>query len=268
MTIRSQRFWCSGFLAAAVLFVNSMSQAAPFRAGSAMVDVTPQTLPVIRNGGFLEATDDRIEDPLAARCLVLDDGSHRIAIVVVDSCMIPRDICDLAKSLAADRTSISPEHMLISATHTHSAPSVMDYCLGARKDPVYSEFLPNRIADAMVAAENNLQPAKAGWGRIDAHEFTKNRRWITRSDQLQEDPFGERTVHAMMHPGHLNPAFTGPSGPIDPWLTTLKVETQDGQPLAMLSNLSMHYFGGHPGVSADYFGRFARSIPPRVSAGK
>ncbi|MCA9197200.1 MAG: HEAT repeat domain-containing protein [Planctomycetales bacterium] len=266
MTIRWPHSWYRGCWAAAVLFVCSTIQAATFRAGSAVVDVTPQTLPVIRNGGFLEATDDRIEDPLAARCLVLDDGSQRIAIVVVDSCMIPRDICDLAKSLAAERTSILPENMLISATHTHSAPSVMDYCLGARKDPVYSVFLPNRIADAMVAAEKNLQPAQAGWGEIDAHEFTKNRRWITRSDQLQVDPFGERTVHAMMHPGHLNPAYTGPSGPIDPWLTMLKVETLDGQPLAMLSNLSMHYFGGHPGVSADYFGRFARSIPPLVNA--
>ncbi|SVA97061.1 uncharacterized protein METZ01_LOCUS149915, partial [marine metagenome] len=30
---------------------------AELRAGAAKVDVTPRTLPVIRNGGFLEASD-------------------------------------------------------------------------------------------------------------------------------------------------------------------------------------------------------------------
>ena len=45
---------------------------AELRAGAAKVDVTPRTLPVIRNGGFLEASDNKVVDPLHARCLVLD----------------------------------------------------------------------------------------------------------------------------------------------------------------------------------------------------
>ena len=75
---------------------------AELRAGAAKVDVTPQTLPVIRNGGFIEASDSKVVDPLHARCLVIDDRVTRLAIVVVDSCMLPRDLCDEATSLASD----------------------------------------------------------------------------------------------------------------------------------------------------------------------
>ncbi|MBT4226477.1 MAG: hypothetical protein HOD74_02810, partial [Verrucomicrobia bacterium] len=43
------------------------------RAGAVKVDMTPLVLPVIRNGGFIEASDSKVVDPLHARCLVLDD---------------------------------------------------------------------------------------------------------------------------------------------------------------------------------------------------
>ena len=41
----------------------------------------------------------------------------------------------------------------------------------------------------------------------------------------------------------------------DPGLTVLGVQTTAGQPIAVLANYSMHYFGAAP-ISADYFGRF------------
>ena len=40
-------------------------------AGAAKVDISPLELPVLRNGGFLQAIDKRIADPLHARSLVL-----------------------------------------------------------------------------------------------------------------------------------------------------------------------------------------------------
>ena len=55
---------------------------------------------VIVNGGFLQAKTDTVRDPLHARALVLDDGKTRLAIVVVDSCMMPRELLDRAKELA------------------------------------------------------------------------------------------------------------------------------------------------------------------------
>ncbi len=241
------------------------AQAAELRCGAAAVDVTPQKLPVIRNGSFLEAQDSRILDPLHARCIVLDDSQQRLAIVVVDSCMIPVDVCDRAKQLAHDATGIQIDRIMISATHTHSAPSVMDYCLGSRADDTYRDYLPSRIADSIRLATQRLQPAQLGWSLVDASSHTKCRRWITRSDKLLVDPFGEATVNAMMHPGHQNPDFTGPSGPTDPWLSVLMIRSMQDEPIALLANLSMHYFSGHAGISADYYGRFARQISQHLA---
>lgn len=240
------------------------ANAAGLQCGAAAVDVTPRLLPVIRNGGFLQATDDKILDPLYARSIVLDDGTERVAIVVVDSCMIPTDLCDAAKQLAVKATGIPADRIMISATHTHSAPSVMEFCLGAGADGPYRAFLPGKIAESIEKANARLQPARAGWTRIDASHFTKCRRWITRSDKLQRDPFGELTIHANMHPGHQNPDFIGPSGPVDPWLSLLMISDAKERPIAALANLSMHYFGGHPGISADYCGRYVKEFAARM----
>ncbi len=240
---------------------------AELRAGAAKVDVTPQTLPVIRNGGFIEASDSKVVDPLHARCLVLDDRVTRLAIVVVDSCMLPRDLCDEAKRLASDKTGIPLDRILISATHCHSAPSSMSYCLGSRVDPRYRAFLPGKLVEAIVQANANLQPAKAAWGRVDAAEFTACRRWSFLKGNELVDPFGEKTVRANMHPGHGNKNAVGPTGPTGPWLSFLSVQTADGKPLSLLANFSMHYFGGHPGVSADYAGLFSERIAKRLAPG-
>ena len=172
-----------------------------FRAGASVVDVTPPTLPVRQNGGFLEATASRVIDPLAARALVLDDGERRIAFVVVDSCMLPRTVCDAARALISESAGLRPDRILISATHTHSAPSSMDYCLGSRADPSYVEWLPGRLAEAIHAAVGNLERAEIGYTVAQAPEHTNCRRWILRSDRVGTDPFGQRTVRAMMHSG-------------------------------------------------------------------
>ena len=46
-----------------------------FRAGAAAVDIAPRKFPVVVNGGFLQAQATRLNDPIRARCLVLDDGA-------------------------------------------------------------------------------------------------------------------------------------------------------------------------------------------------
>src|SRR5262249_285475 len=103
---------------------SAQAKAKTFRAGAYAMDITPLKLPVIINGGMTERTADKITDRLHARCLVLDDGTAKVALAVVDSCMVPRQLLDEAKELASKATGIPTSRMLISATHTHSAPSV------------------------------------------------------------------------------------------------------------------------------------------------
>jgi hypothetical protein len=178
----------------------------------------------------------------------------RLAIVVVDSCMMPRPLLDEAKRLAAERTKIRPDRMLISATHSHSAPSSMG-CLGTSADEAYVKFLPGKLAEAVAAAEGHLQPARVGWAVGNAAEFTALRRWIRRPDRVADDPFGNPTVRANMHAGRNWDDVTGESGPEDSDLSLISFQAKNGRPIAVLANFSMHYYGDQA-LSPDYFGLF------------
>jgi hypothetical protein len=247
-----------------LLFISASAEA-DFRAGAAAVDISPPKLPVILNGMFEERIANVVTDPLHARGLVLDDGKTRLAIVIVDSCMLPRDLLDRAKDLIKQSTGIPPDHVLIAATHTHSAPAAMA-ALGARADPAYIEFLVPQLIRTVELANHNLAPAQIGWAVVHDPEHTALRRWIRRPDKMLNDPFGEKTVRANMHPGFMSPDAIGPSGPPDPGLSVLAVRSPAGRQFALLANYSMHYYGS-AGVSADYFGRFADAIGKLVGTG-
>ncbi len=255
-----------GPLILAILFSTAFAAESEktFRAGASVADITPTNFPVIVNAMFEERTATKANDPLRVRSLALNDGNLSIVIAVVDSCMVPRDLLDEAKRIASSATGIPAERMLISATHTHSAPSAMG-CLGSRVDPVYARFLPGRIAQGIERAVRNLAPARIGWGSVDDYKHTFCRRWIRRPDKMLSDPFGEKNVRANMHPGYQNPDAIGPSGPVDPALSFLSVQTPDGKPLALLANYSMHYYES-PLLSADYYGVFATNIADRIGA--
>jgi hypothetical protein len=237
-----------------------------FRAAAHAIDVSPRKFPIRISGGFLEARADRLHDPLHARCLVLDDGTTRLAIAIVDTLMMPRDLLDAAKQAAHKATGIPVEHMLIAATHTHSAPAAMG-ALGTDAEAEYAAYLPGRIAEGIEAAAKNLAPARVGWAVAKDPEHTHCRRWILRPDRIGTDPFGGRTVRAMMHPGYQSPNHVGPAGPADDDVPVLSIQSPDGRPIALLANYSQHYCGAPP-VSADYFGVFAEKIGPMVSAEK
>lgn len=228
-------------------------------AGASMVDVSPPEFPVRVNGMVEERTATTAFDTLMARALVLDDGRQRLAIVVVDSLMLPRTMLDDVKQQVQQLTGIPANHQLISATHTHSAPSAMP-CLGSREDPAYVQFLPAQIVRSIVLASERLTPARVGWTVITDDQHNHCRRWIFRSDRMtMTDPFGQHNVRAHMHPGHQSPAHIGPSGPADTDLTLLSIQTSDGQPLAVLANYAMHYYGS-PLVSGDFCGRFGLKL--------
>ena len=88
------------------------------RAGAAVIDVSPRILPAIKNGGFTEATADRVLDPLYARCLALAAGDQTLVLAIVDSCMIPRELCDQIKQQVSQQTGVPANNLLIAATHT------------------------------------------------------------------------------------------------------------------------------------------------------
>ena len=249
-----------------IAFTPLLDARGELNAGAAIIDITPTKLPVIVNGGLVARMVDNIGTRLSARALVLDDGTTRIAIVVVDSCMAPRPLIDEIKQLAAQRSGIRPDRMLISATHTHSAPSIMYNMVVA--DATYVPYLRLKVAEAIITAAENLQPARAGWGSLRAPKFTALRRWIYRPDRIADDVFGNPTVRATMHAGSNLDNVTGISGPEDPELAVISIESTAGRPLALLANFSMHYFSGEEGLSADYYGLFCQGIEQGLTASR
>ncbi|MEM7699943.1 MAG: LamG-like jellyroll fold domain-containing protein, partial [Verrucomicrobiota bacterium] len=111
----------------------------------------------------------------------------------------------------------------------------------------------------------NLQPAEVGFGIADATDLTALRRWIIRPDLARDDPFGNPTVFANMHAPRAGlDTVIGKTGPEDPDLSVISVRREDGSPLALLGNFSMHYFGDTD-ISADYFGLYAEGLKQRLA---
>jgi hypothetical protein len=234
------------------------------RAGIAAVVVTPQHFPISVNGGMRDVQAERAADPLHARCLVLDDGTTKIALVVCDSCMIPRELLDEAKKKASAATGIPTDRMLISATHCHSAPTLSGV-FQSEPDQRYIAFLTEKIAAGIKNADENLVPARIGFGTAQVPSQVFNRRWLVKPGVVLTDPFGGTTDRVKMNPGY-SANNDKPSGPTDPEVCFLSLQTKDGKPLAFLANYSLHYVGGVPpnSVSGDYFAEFARQMASRL----
>lgn len=244
----------------------SASFGAEFRAGAAIADITPTEWPVPLIGSFGHRPATEAWDPLNARSLVLDDGTTCLAIVIIDSCYAPRTLFDEAKRRIAKTTGIPENRMLMAATHTHTAPPSKNTFL-EQADPVYVEQLITGIVAAAEKAIENLAPARIGWGVAEAPQHVFNRRWHMKPGGIEPNPFGGTEDLVRMNPPRNSEFLDRPAGPTDPQVVFLSVVSPSGRPMALLANYSLHYVGGIPpgGVSADYFGEFARQIEERLA---
>lgn len=239
-----------------------------FRAGAATSDVTAP-LGTSMNGGFHDREATYVHDPQLARALALDDGRMRIVLVLIDSCVIGRDVFDEAKTMVEEATGVPADHQLMSATHSHSC-GTMQAVGQSELDPLYQRFVARRIADAVRCAIQNLEPARIAWGRGAVPQHVFNRRYEMKEGGIPPTPHGLTTDRVRTNPGVGNPQVIRPAGPTDPEVPFLSVRSLDGRPIALYANYALHYVGGTgPGhISADYFGVFARIIGGRLGGEK
>jgi hypothetical protein len=232
-----------------------------FLAGASTANITPP-LGELVVGGWAPLPADDVHDELHARCLVLDDGTTRIAIVLCDNVGIPREVCDAAKQMIHAETGIDASHIVTAATHTHSAtttrgPNAMRY---EHTLTDYQQFLARRIADGVRLAIKRLEPAKIGRGSVQVPSQVFNRRWYVEDDTQRRNPFGG-VDRVRMNPSG-SAILVRPAGPTDPEVAFLSVQATDGRPIALMANYSLHYVGGVPArtISADYFAIFANHL--------
>lgn len=236
-----------------------------FQAGAATSNITPKIGGSI-NGNMQDGLVKNIHDETHARALVLDDGHIQLAFVVLDLCMVYREVLDKAKQRAHEFTGIPTSHMMMSATHTHSAGTACGL-FQSDPDPAYLEFLVDRAADALIRAYHNRVPAKIAWGVGEEPGEVFNRRWHMKPGTPLPNPFGGQD-QVKMNPGVGNPNMLKPAGPVDPEVPVVSLQTLDGTPIALLANYSLHYVGGTGSgeISADYYGMFADQIGKLVGA--
>lgn len=240
-----------------------------FRAGAVAIDITPRQFPVSSAGSMTHRVAKQAHDPLHARCLVLDNGETTIALVTCDSCMIPREVYDSAKQKASQSTGIATDRILCSATHTHTAVSAAPTFQSLVEED-YIPFLIERIAEGIVQAHSQLEPARIGWAVGNNPNQVFNRRWFLRPGIAIDDPFDSGRDRVRMNPKANSPTLLQPAGPVDPEIPVLAVQSIEGRPIAVWANYSLHYVGGVPAesLSADYFGEFARRFTHRIEAGQ
>ena len=74
------------------------AESPPLRAGAATSNITPD-LGTIIVGGFVPYPPQHVHDELHARCLVLDDGKTKLALVVCDLLGLHRSVSVEARRL-------------------------------------------------------------------------------------------------------------------------------------------------------------------------
>jgi len=173
-----------------------------------------------------------IHDDLHAKALVLDNGHDQIVLVACDLVELPRAAVENARQRIQKMFGIPPDHVLITATHSHTGPQMV---------PEYVQKLGHWIADSVEMAEHNKQPATLREAVEEEPSLPHNRRYLMKDGKV------------VTNPGFLNPNIVRPVGPIDPRLPVLTATTPQGRRILTWVNYSMHQdtVGGDL-ISADY----------------
>lgn len=120
-----------------------------FRAGAATSNITP-SIGANPTAKASKPQATHVHDELHARCLVLDDGQAKLAIVVCDLRHISAEVVAGAKQIIQQTTGIPPQCVLVSATHTHTSTGAT---LEEREGVPYYDyraFLTRRIAESVL----------------------------------------------------------------------------------------------------------------------
>ncbi|HEX5171197.1 MAG TPA: hypothetical protein VFW11_18600 [Cyclobacteriaceae bacterium] len=140
------------------IWIFSLS-AQEFSAGAAIRIITPNPLLPV-SGGIGKPKEAQVKKgDLYTRVIVMEKENVRVALVSVDNLGWPSVLADQSRALVKG---ISPENIIISATHTHSAPDAYGFPDETGKsyaDLSYLNFCVRQIADAINEAVEKLEPA-------------------------------------------------------------------------------------------------------------
>jgi len=191
---------------------------------------------------------------LYVTALVASAHGETVAILDCDLIYLHPPLVDEIRDSVAAFLETQRSHILVGCSHSHSAPTSSPVKIGGEQDRVrpeeraYIQMLPHLFLSAVKEAKARLEPAriKAGMGHM---EFSVNRR--------EKLPDG-RVVLGL-----------NPGGPADYAVGVVRIDSQDGRPLAAVVNYTCHpIFIGSVSrlISPDYPGPMRRTVERETGA--
>lgn len=144
---------------------------APFLIGWGSADITPQRQIAISGGSYLRIAEE-VQDPLTVTALALTAGEESVVLVGCDLRSIHPGLLEKVRSRVCKAIpGLSPQSVILNATHTHTAPPLGGYGLekqGVQVDAMledeYQTFAVPRIAEAVEAAWKSRKPGGISFG--------------------------------------------------------------------------------------------------------
>ncbi|MDA1230198.1 MAG: hypothetical protein O2856_05440 [Planctomycetota bacterium] len=203
--------------------------------GVAETDINPPVgFPMA--GYYHERLAEGTIDSLKAKCIVFRGETQQAAIVICDLTGIAVDFSTEVRRLASEKTGIPAKYIVVSATHSHTAPdytkALYDFQgdrTGDEQRQKYVKLLINNTVEAVVKASNVAAPAQleSGWAEQKT-PVAFNRRFVQRDGSV-------RTWVGLEYPGSLRSA-----GPIDPEIGMLLVKGTIGKVRGLFSSFALH----------------------------
>jgi neutral ceramidase len=221
-------------------------------AGAARRDITqPLGTPA---GLSLTARVNEVWDPLSATVVVLEQGGVRGALVGLDLVGVLEASHRAIRAAAATAAGVPPEHVVVVASHTHSAPYLSAELQELLRphglqimDDAYADDVVASVAAAAAQAAGRVVPVTVQVGRARVERVASNRR--------PRLPDG-RVVHRYGRPPAWMRAL--PEGLIDPDVATIRLVARNRATVAIIASYACHptAAGGdnHGHVSADFVG--------------
>ena len=206
-----------------------------FLAGASRADITP-AVGTLLFGYNPHQVSTSIHDRLKVTAAAFSDGQQTAVLVTADVCEIQTALADEIRQAAGDAAGIPWQNILLSATHTHSAPNVTGMEGWGDVDRPYVDaiFLP-AIVKAVTEAVRAMEPAVLGLAETESRVGI-NRRELKRGGRVD---FGQN-----------------PWGPFDTTMTVIAVKSADGRGILNLVHYGCHgtAAGCNHEISRDWSG--------------
>lgn len=172
---------------------------------------------------------DGVKDELYARAVVIE-AAETVALVTCDVLAVDAETVARIRAAASAGCGIAPDHILICATHTHTAMATVPI-FSTVPDPGYMDFFVHAVAGAVIGAYAKRRPASLCWGRSFESDISFNRRVILKDGTViiggLEDDTPPDTIREI-------------EGGIDPEIGLLGVRDEAGAYLAVIGNFACH----------------------------